>query len=109
MPPIGKPLKNDGPACRVCRCTENNPCPETIQRGVRNPTFQHVYCSWVIVEGATEPLCSACSGTEADAIEVLNRLQRFLKQHGEDGVAFAGTMVSEALARWKRRRRQNRG
>jgi len=26
MPPINPPLKNDGPACRVCGCTEHNAC-----------------------------------------------------------------------------------
>lgn len=110
MPPVGKPLKNDGPACRVCGCTEHNACliPVLVITGKRRRPDM-IGCSWVPTEGATEPLCSACSGTELDAIEVLNRLQRFLKQHGEEGVAFAGVMVSEALSRWKRRQRQNKG
>lgn len=118
MPPIGPLLKNDGPACRVCSCTEHNACvlqgdaSAATAKGARIPATRMprlLTCSWVITEGATEPLCSACSGTELDAIEVLNRLQRFLKQHGEEGVAFAGVMVSEALSRWKKRQRQNKG
>lgn len=91
MSPIGRPLKNDGPACRVCACTEHNACP--------------VGCSWVRTEGATEPLCSACSGTETDAIEVLNRMQRHLKQHGVKGVEFAGVMVDAVLSRWRKRQK----
>lgn len=120
MPPVGKPLKNDGPACRVCGCTEHNACvihsdetfTERLAKNVRMPAVRMprvLTCSWVTTEGATEPLCSACSGTELDAIEVLNRLQRFLKQHGDAGAKFAGVMVSEALSRWKGRQRQNKG
>lgn len=112
MPPIGKPLKDDGPACRCCGCTEHNACVEQVSRPRKRGTpeaFATIGCSWVPTEGATEPLCSACSGTEADAIEVLNRLQRHLKQHGAGGTELAGTMVSAALTRWRKRQRQNRG
>lgn len=98
MPPVGKPLKNDGPACRVCRCTEHNACIDQIPG-------HYLACSWVRTEGATAPLCSACSGTELDAIEVLNRLQRHLKQHGTAGEAFAGVMVAACLSRWRRRQK----
>ena len=53
MPPVGRPLKHDGPACRVCGCTENNACIDRVYVGI-GP----VMCHWVKVEGATEPLCS---------------------------------------------------
>lgn len=110
MPPFDPPLRNDGPACRVCKCTEHNACviDDRLPRVKRPRSWQPgmVTCSWVPTEGATEPLCSACSGTEADAIEVLNRLQRRLKLHGGAGAAFDGVMVSAALTRWRKRQRQ---
>jgi len=83
----------------------NNACVTVIE----TPEPGMVACSWVRTEGATEPLCSDCSGTEADAIEVLNRLQHHLKQHGAGGTEFAGVMVAAALTRWRKRQRQNRG
>lgn len=106
MPPIGKPLKNDGPACRVCGCTEHNACSIITRRPhPSNPkgpakTLTAIGCSWVKVEGATPPLCSACSGTEADIVEALGRIQRYIKQHGTASTDLVLTTVKAARARW---------
>lgn len=91
MPPVHKPLKNDGPACRVCGCTEHNACvietaadvlplTERIAKAVRMPATRMpriLTCSWVETSGNDRPrwLCSACSGTDADLAETLNRIQ----------------------------------
>lgn len=105
--PQGPLLKNDGPACRVCGCTEHNACvllgppikrPRSWQSGL-------VTCSWVKVEGATEPLCSACSGTVSDLAEAMARGRRLVKQHGEAGFAFMLKINDAALARYRTRER----
>lgn len=72
MPPLGPLLKNDGPACRVCGCTEHNACPPG--------------CSWVETSGNDVPrwLCSACSGTAADMAEVVERTLKILKLASTD-------------------------
>lgn len=114
MPPVGKPLKNDGPACRVCGCTEHNACvihsdatfTERLAKAVRMPAVRMprlLTCSWVKVEGATQPLCSACSGTEADIVEVTERCTRMIRQHGGQCLEFVGKALAAALARRVRR------
>lgn len=72
MPPIHKPLKNDGPACRVCGCTEHNAClmPVMSQAGI--PV--NITCSWVKTRGADAgPLCTSCAGTAEDLAEAIQR------------------------------------
>ena len=112
--PQGPLRKDDGPACRVCGCTENNACTEigdclrqeTKAGRLRTVLYQGpVGCQWVTVEGATEPLCSACSGTEADLAEAIGRLVRMLKQHGPAGVEFSMVIGKAAIARRSRRLR----
>jgi hypothetical protein len=53
-------LRNDGPACRCCNCTEHNACG--------------VGCSWVKVPRGERRLCSACAGTASDVIETGRRI-----------------------------------
>lgn len=107
--PQGPLLKNDGPACRVCGCTENNACAVHNYDLSPQSRWAVVACSWVKVEGATPPLCSACSGTEADMAEAITRGCRMLEQSGGLGVGMAVKIGKAALARRKRRRVQNRG
>jgi hypothetical protein len=59
MPPVHPPLKNDGPACRVCGCTEHNACPDVTKIGGR---IVGIGCHWVELASAdARPLCSACA------------------------------------------------
>lgn len=96
MPPLHPPLKNDGPACRVCGCTEHNACliddAGCVDLGMT--------CSWVETRGADSgPLCSACAGTTADLAEVI---QRALKT----GFAGSKTAVLQAgLRRYEERKK----
>lgn len=91
MPPIHKPLKNDGPICRVCGCSQHNAC--LIEHG---PMESRTTCSWAETRGADKgPLCTACAGTVDDALEVIGRVNRLLKQknpmHARSvGAAFIG-------------------
>lgn len=107
--PQGPLLKNDGPACRVCGCTEHNACvtqimPTPTQKRQRWAP-QLVACSWVKVEGATPPLCSACAGTVGDLAEAMVRGRRMLKQHGEAGMAFVLKVNKAALDRYRKRQK----
>jgi hypothetical protein len=119
MGPQGPLLKNDGPPCRCCGCTEHNACviqsdetfTDRIAKAVRIPSTRMprlLTCSWVKVEGATPPLCSACSGTEADMAEAIARGCRMLQQHTTAGIDMAVTIGKAALARRKRRQAENR-
>lgn len=112
--PRGPLLKNDGPACRVCGCTEHNACVvhsdetfiEAIAKAARIPATRMprlLTCSWVKVEGSTEPLCSACSGTAADMQEALGRGCRMLQRHEDKGIAFAIVIGNAARARYRAR------
>lgn len=112
MPPIGKQLKNDGPVCRVCGCSEHNACTEIgdcARQRYRTGRIETVHyrgpvgCHWVKVEGSTPPLCSACSGTEADMAEAIARGCRMLQQHTTAGIDMAVTIGKAALTRRKRR------
>lgn len=112
MPPLHPLLKNDGPTCRVCGCTENNACVEmpSSYRNIIDPGSSALFsCSWVKVEGATPPLCSACSGTEADMAEAIARGCRMLEQHSTAGIDMAVVIGKAALARRKRRGKANQG
>ena len=113
MPPVHKPLKNDGPACRVCGCSENNACmvmvPLTAKQTRERYAPNVIGCSWVKVEGATPPLCSACSGTEADMAEAIMRGVRMLSLHSTAGIDMAVKIGNAALARRKKRQNQEHG
>lgn len=68
MPPFGPKLKNDGPACRVCGCTEHNACLVESPCGF-------VPCSWVRLGRGLDarlPLCSHCAGTAEDLIDAID-------------------------------------
>lgn len=119
MPPVHKPLKNDGPACRVCGCTERNACvidtaadvlplTERIAKAVRMPATRMpriLTCSWVKTEAGTEPLCSACSGTAEDLAEVILRMAAYIRQHGEKAHKLVGTVAIAASLRHRKRRK----
>ena len=116
MPPVHPPLKNDGPACRVCGCTEHNACViaahpdvlpliEPVAHGVRIPATRIpriLTCSWVRTEANTPPLCSACSGTDADMAEAIARGVRLLEMCSARGIDMAVTIGKAALARRKK-------
>lgn len=80
MSPVHPPVKNDGPACRVCGCTENNACVDHVEYD--RPGFgrkgRAIMCRWVKVEARSLPLCSACSGTLGDAVEVVRRVEALI-------------------------------
>lgn len=71
MPPVGPLRKDDGPACRVCACTQHNACLQGSGA---------LTCSWVKTDPTDAPnhLCSACSGTHDDAEEALARVTGLL-------------------------------
>lgn len=80
MPPFQPLRKDDGPACRVCGCTQHNACVE------QNPLTELTTCHWVETSGNDVPrwLCSACSGTAADMAEVVERTLKILKLSSTD-------------------------
>lgn len=106
MPPVHPPLKNDGPACRVCGCTEHNACLiDRRQPQIKRPRSWQpgtVTCSWVRTEANTPPLCSACSGTDADMAEAIARGVRLLEMCSDRGIDMAVTIGKAALARRKK-------
>lgn len=101
MPPINPPLKNDGPACRVCGCTEHNAClTDAYGRvGFSRP------CSWVKTSGADSgPLCSACSGTAADLVEAASRAHSLLG-FGTNSPTRARAVLAAAIIRYQKRKK----
>lgn len=103
MPPVHPPLKNDGPACRVCGCTEHNAC---LTEG---HVFDDVPCSWVLTKGADKgPLCSACAGTAGDLAEAIKRARSELswmgkpEQHPERRKKARG-LLGAALTRYRKK------
>lgn len=90
MPPVQPPFKSDGPACRVCGCTQNNACVEVQFRPhPSNPsgpatTRTAVGCRWLRLPpvDSFQPLCSACAGGTDDAMEVIGRLNRMMIAKG---------------------------
>lgn len=99
MPPVGKLLKNDGPACRVCGCTENNACLVPIG------LVHDGGCSWVKIEANTPPLCSACSGTPQDLAEAHTRAARALEMYGGGAVEIVILICKAALVRYRKRQK----
>jgi hypothetical protein len=85
MGPSGPLRKDDGPACRVCGCTEHNAClidvPNQIARAMQTatPKSSAIGCSWVEVEKGSPPLCSACAGTADDMREAIVRGMKWLQ------------------------------
>lgn len=123
MPPGGPLRTDDGPPCRVCGCTEHNACvirsDETFTEGiakavcmpsVRMPRI--LTCSWVETNGADDPrwLCSACAGTEADLINVIERVDKILDRPAA-GLALVAALTARAvvLAARNRIERRKRG
>lgn len=82
MPPLAPPRTDDGPMCRVCGCTRHNACPVDPEDPYK-PAFPSAGwgCEWVETSGRDAPrwLCSACSGTAADLMEVLDRGREVLE------------------------------
>lgn len=105
--PRGPLLKNDGPRCRVCGCTEHNACVmlAVVLEGKKKNRAREVTmsCSWVKVEGSTDPLCSACSGTAEDLLEAMTRSRRMLRLHGAHGIGFAIVIADAARRRFLRK------
>jgi hypothetical protein len=70
MPPLGPIRRDDGPACRVCGCTEHNACVTATGAGA-------IACHWAV---KTAPrLCSACAGTVDDALHTIRHVHRLMK------------------------------
>lgn len=118
MPPANPPLKNDGPACRVCGCTENNACLEQALplpgKGREERWAPRVFgCSWVETSGNDVPrwLCSACSGTVADMAETIDRgMNILLKSSGARAATGVVAMARAAKVRYEARHKaENRG
>lgn len=103
MPPFHPPLKNDGPACRVCGCTKNNACVTS-----RVYPMPPLCCSWVTVVDEAQPLCSACAGTAADLAEAVGRVQKLLDKRPGDRRAMneAWFVNRHALARYRKRKKE---
>lgn len=112
--PLWPLLEDDGPACRVCSCTEHNACVEIgnvpltvrIAKAVRMPVpLTGVACSWVKtdVRDVPRPLCSACSGTEADMVNSIERGVAILRGLTGPHIANAVLIGEAALARKKAR------
>lgn len=84
--PQGPLLKNDGPACRVCGCTEHNACAmlAIVLTGTKRDIAREttIGCSWVKVEPGSKQLCSACMGTAADMAEAFRRQLRIINGEG---------------------------
>lgn len=114
MPPAAPLRKDDGPACRVCGCTENNAC-STIERRPHpsDPmgpatTLTAVACSWVETSGNDVPrwLCSACSGTTADMVETIDRgMNILLKSSGARAATVVVAMAQAAKFRYGARQK----
>ena len=74
MPPSSPLLKNDGPACRICKCTEHNACRVVVRGRNEDGTLRQldiVSCHWA---DSSKDLCSACAGTPADLLDAMNRM-----------------------------------
>jgi len=105
MPPIHKPLKNDGPACRVCGCTDHNACimpPLNAQQIM-------VACSLVKTSGADAgPLCSACAGTADDLVEAIKRGRKAFMSNPlvGGGLQDERAIVNAALSRYRKRKKE---
>lgn len=108
--PMGPLLKNDGPVCRVCGCSQHNACFQLVRPTAKQKRERYapsvIGCSWVKVEGATPPLCSACAGTESDMAEAITRGCRMLGHSGGLAVGMAIKIGKAALARRKRRQQE---
>lgn len=119
MPPVGPLRKDDGPACRVCGCTEHNACVTNERRPHPSDpmgpatTLTAVACSWVETSGNEDPrwLCSVCSGTAADMMETIDRgLNILLKTSSERAAHVVVSMARAAKIRYETRlKTENRG
>lgn len=101
MPPFSPPLKNDGPACRVCGCTEYNACFDEQTEAS---------CGWAILakpDATRGPLCTACSGTTEDAIEVLGFVGKMLNPLKKTPQPrMANFAAKEAVGRLRKRKKE---
>lgn len=88
MPPLGPIRSDDGPACRVCGCTEHNACVTKTGAG-------SIACHWFALPETDNHrrLCSACAGTVGDALEVIVRVHRLMRSGRID----RARLVSEAF------------
>lgn len=105
--PQGPLLKNDGPACHVCGCTEHNACTmiALVQTGKRTAQETTIGCSWVDRPHWFPPLCTACAGSAGDLAATLKHIHKRLMRYGGDPEKLAQTdrIALDALARWKKR------
>lgn len=117
MPPIGPLREDDGPACRVCGCTENNACvtlkPHPLSALAHEERYAtRIACSWVETSGNDLPrnLCSACAGSAADMAETIDRgLHILLKHKGTNAGAMVVAMARAAKIRYEARLRYDAG
>jgi hypothetical protein len=105
MPPFGPLRKDDGPACRVCGCTENNACVAEVHYAGRPPI--RVACCWEKIDDFPRTrLCSACSGTAADMMWTINRGMRLLRYPSVKAAERAVAIGLAAKARYTARHNQ---
>lgn len=98
-------LTNDGPACRVCGCTENNACRMTVRAG-KGGSLHSIACSWADREALSPKLCSACFGTEGDMAEAIERGCKFLRDSARNA-GKAAEIGMAALSRRNKRKEDN--
>jgi hypothetical protein len=110
MGPKGALRLDDGPACRVCGCTQNNACSSIERRPhPSNPgaaggqalatTLTAVACHWVTIDDSPRSLCSACSGTADDMREAITRGLKLLKNPSVRAAEQAVTIGKGAIKR----------
>jgi hypothetical protein len=117
MPPRGPLRTDDGPACRICGCSQNNACisinvvkwrphPGELLRQRR----EKVTCRWVptIADDKPRALCSACAGQADDMAEVIERMTKLVGENrSEITRKLAYRIGAAAIARRAKRLRED--
>jgi hypothetical protein len=105
MGPIGPMRTDDGPACRVCGCTQNNACVTDHRPQFMIDITGPVCCAWAETSGNDNPrwLCTACAGTEADMVDAIKRGVAELKKHTKLSIDVAVAIGTAAVIRRDKR------